>query len=140
MSCRCSMRSSETENAHLFLRNLQEFDVLYLKALLEGNSAIYLRIETHAKSLGIGPLAPCTFAASCCEQKQTCRMYIFFLMFQSGKEGLQACEPGARSRVRHRVLQKCLHTLQSKCISLMYFLPSPLASRHGQQAPSGNTP
>ncbi|KAF8122014.1 hypothetical protein EV363DRAFT_1405257 [Boletus edulis] len=32
----------------------------------------YLCVENHAKSLGIGPLAPCTFAASPREQKATC--------------------------------------------------------------------
>ncbi|KAG6377394.1 hypothetical protein JVT61DRAFT_15190 [Boletus reticuloceps] len=63
---KCSMHSQDTENAHLFLRNLQEFDMLYL----EDHSAIYLYIETYMKSLGIGPLAPCAFVALCSEQKQ----------------------------------------------------------------------
>ena len=76
---RCSKRPADTENAHLLLRNLQEFDILYLSALLEGNSGWYLCVENHAKSLGIGPLAPCTFAASPNEQKAHCRKLIYCL-------------------------------------------------------------
>ena len=41
----------------------------YLCMLLVGNSSWYLRVKNHAKSLGIGPLAPCMFAASPKEQK-----------------------------------------------------------------------
>ena len=45
----------------------------YLCALLVNDSSWYLRVENHAKSLGIGPLAPCSFAASPKEQKASCR-------------------------------------------------------------------
>lgn len=70
---RCSKRSPGTSSPHLLLRNLQEFDTPYLDALLSGNSVWFLRVENYAKSLGIGPLAPCTFAASPNEQKVNCR-------------------------------------------------------------------
>ena len=70
---RCSKRLHDRENVHLLLRNLQEFDAPYLRALLAGDSSWYLCVENHAKSLGIGPLAPCMFAASPKEQKASCR-------------------------------------------------------------------
>ena len=69
---RCSKCPVDTDNVHLLLCNLQEFDIPYLCALLEGDSGWYLQVENHAKSLGIGPLAPCTFAASPNEQKAHC--------------------------------------------------------------------
>ena len=70
---RCSKGSSGRGSPHLLLRNLQEFDTPYLRALLSGDSDWYLRVENYAKSLGIGPLAPCIFAASPNEQKTNCR-------------------------------------------------------------------
>ncbi|KAG9308842.1 hypothetical protein JVU11DRAFT_11472 [Chiua virens] len=57
---------------HALTTEIQEFDTPYLHALLLDNSNWYLRVENHAKSLGIGPLAPCTFAASPNEQKANC--------------------------------------------------------------------
>ena len=78
---RCSKRSPDSpdHDAHLLLRNLQEFDIPYLRALLENDSKWYLHVESHAKSLGIGPLAPCTFAASPVEHKVHCRTYTNFI-------------------------------------------------------------
>ena len=70
---RCSKRSSGSKRPHLLLRNLQEFDTPYLRVLLSGDSDWYLRVENYVKSLGIGPLAPCVFAASPNEQKINCR-------------------------------------------------------------------
>jgi hypothetical protein len=70
---RCSKRSHDRENVHLLLHNLQEFDAPYLRVLLAGDSSWYLYVENHAKSLAIGPLTPCTFAASPKEQKANCR-------------------------------------------------------------------
>lgn len=77
---RCSRCSPDSLDAHLLLRNLQEFDIPYLCALLEDNSKWYLHVENHPKSLGIGPLAPCSFAASSIEQKAHCRMYSNFIV------------------------------------------------------------
>lgn len=54
---------------------MQEFDIPYLRALLEDDSTWYLHVEGYAKSLGFGPLVPCTFAASPNEQKSSCRNY-----------------------------------------------------------------
>lgn len=73
---RCSDRRSTSEqHAHLLLCNLQDFDIPYLRALLNNDADHCRYIEEHAKSLGIGPLAPCTFAASPYEQRQSCREY-----------------------------------------------------------------
>ena len=77
---RCSQRSPDSPGAHLLLRNLQEFDIPYLRALLEDDSKWYLHVESHAKSLGIGPLAPCTFATSPVKHKAHCRMYTNFII------------------------------------------------------------
>ena len=74
---RCSKHLVDVENAHLLLCNLQEFDIPYLHALLKGDSGWYLQVENYAKSLGIGPLAPCMFAASPNEQKTHCRKLFY---------------------------------------------------------------
>ena len=69
---RYSKCSSDSERPHLLLHNLQEFGTPYLRALLLGHSDWYLCVENFAKSLGIGPLAPCIFAASLNEKKINC--------------------------------------------------------------------
>ncbi|KAG9309526.1 hypothetical protein JVU11DRAFT_10503 [Chiua virens] len=68
----CSQHLINPTRAHLLLRNLQEFDTNYLHALLLGDSTCYLHTENVFKTLGVGPLAPCTFAASPSEQKSNC--------------------------------------------------------------------
>ncbi|KIK96520.1 hypothetical protein PAXRUDRAFT_138246 [Paxillus rubicundulus Ve08.2h10] len=72
----CSNCSPGMGRAHLLLHNLQEFNILYLCPLLNNDSTMYLCIENFAKSLGIGLLAPCTFAASPSEQKSDCHTYL----------------------------------------------------------------
>jgi hypothetical protein len=52
---------------------LQEFDIPYLRALLENDQASIFQFEEQARTHGYGPLAPCTFMASPIEQKQLCR-------------------------------------------------------------------
>ena len=55
------------------LRNLDEYDIGYLEALLENDvEKIYLH-EMRAKAAGYGPLAPCNFVAAPREQKTLCR-------------------------------------------------------------------
>ncbi|KIJ21162.1 hypothetical protein PAXINDRAFT_6932 [Paxillus involutus ATCC 200175] len=68
----CSNFTPATSSAHLVLRNLQEFNTEYLRALLDDDQNVVNCIEQHAKTLGIGPLAECNFTASPCEQKQLC--------------------------------------------------------------------
>ncbi|KAN0086060.1 hypothetical protein V8E55_007194 [Tylopilus felleus] len=68
----CSKCLHDPENVHLLLHNLQEFDAPYLHVLLADDDGWYLHIENHAKSLGIGPLAPWTFAAFPKEQQANC--------------------------------------------------------------------
>lgn len=77
--CRCEYRS-RTDRAHLILRNLQEFDLGYLKALLTKDVVTIAIYEGQAKIGGYGPLVPCSFTASASEHRQHCRafqQYIF---------------------------------------------------------------
>jgi hypothetical protein len=66
---------SLSQRAHLVLRNLQEYDIPYLCALLDDDRQQIRVFETRAQSFGYGPLVPCRFAASPVEQKQLCRKY-----------------------------------------------------------------
>lgn len=59
---------------HLLIRNLDEYDIGYLGALLNNNQPVIAGYEQDAAKSGFGPLAPCTFQASASEQKQLCRM------------------------------------------------------------------
>jgi len=77
---RCQHRS-RNDRAHLILRNLQEFDISYLTALISGDSMTIKQHEELAKYRGYGPLVPCTFVASPSEQKQICRMYYYLPNF-----------------------------------------------------------
>ncbi|KIJ50328.1 hypothetical protein M422DRAFT_245581 [Sphaerobolus stellatus SS14] len=60
------------EQAHLFLRNLQEIDGVYLEALFHNNISIILQYEQYAQVAGFGPLTPCTALFSPQEQKMLC--------------------------------------------------------------------
>ncbi|KIJ35226.1 hypothetical protein M422DRAFT_262607 [Sphaerobolus stellatus SS14] len=63
---------SAYHRAHFHLRRLDEYDIEYLTALFRNDITEVARHETNAKDLGYGPLIPCTFVASCREQKQLC--------------------------------------------------------------------
>ncbi|KAF8590817.1 hypothetical protein K439DRAFT_1657169 [Ramaria rubella] len=61
--------------AHLILRNLNEFDMEYLQALLENDAETVATHEINAKNAGYGPLAPCNFVAAPREQKTLCPIW-----------------------------------------------------------------
>ncbi|KAF8583185.1 hypothetical protein K439DRAFT_1507081, partial [Ramaria rubella] len=61
--------------AHLVLRNLNEFDITYLEALLNGDLDIILHYEKAAQRDGYGPLAPCNSVAAPREQKALCPIW-----------------------------------------------------------------
>ncbi|KIJ38133.1 hypothetical protein M422DRAFT_259286 [Sphaerobolus stellatus SS14] len=58
--------------AHLIIRNLNEFNLEYLHALFEDNLPIILEFEKQAAAAGYGPLFPCSFVSSTREQKELC--------------------------------------------------------------------
>ena len=76
--CRCQKRS-HTDTTHLIIRNLDEFDVGYLRALISNNLPVILRHENAAKGQGFGPLRPCGYRMSPSGQKQLCRMFSWIL-------------------------------------------------------------
>ncbi|KAJ7883219.1 hypothetical protein B0H14DRAFT_2565011 [Mycena olivaceomarginata] len=67
----CEERSTKNR-VHLFLRNLNEFEVPYLRALLTDDAVLIRQYEESAKTLGYGPLSPCPFTAPPYAQKQLC--------------------------------------------------------------------
>ena len=69
---RCERRKNG-HRAHLILRNLNEFDLDYLQALIENNKRTIWTHEEAARKQGYGPLAPCNFFAAFREQKTLCR-------------------------------------------------------------------
>ncbi|KAF8516406.1 hypothetical protein BU17DRAFT_67419 [Hysterangium stoloniferum] len=58
--------------AHLVLRNLNEFNIGYLEALLCNNKREIQQYEEAASRDGYGPLAPCNFLAAVRDQKELC--------------------------------------------------------------------
>ncbi|KAJ7505090.1 hypothetical protein B0H11DRAFT_1709164 [Mycena galericulata] len=60
----------KTNTAHLILRTLDEFDIPYLRALLENDSGAIHEREELVRQFGYGPRAPCSFTASPSAQKQ----------------------------------------------------------------------
>ncbi|RDB26058.1 hypothetical protein Hypma_006546 [Hypsizygus marmoreus] len=80
-SVRCRFRTKE-DPAHLILRNLDEFNLLYLQALFENDHDQILRYEVTAKAQGYGPLFPCSFSAAPSAQKQLCP---FWHRFSDGR-------------------------------------------------------
>ncbi|KAG6379689.1 hypothetical protein JVT61DRAFT_10211 [Boletus reticuloceps] len=69
ISCQYHTR---TCRAHLILRNLQEYDIDYLRALFENDVHKLAKYETAAMQEGYGPRMPCTFTAPPSAQKQLC--------------------------------------------------------------------
>ena len=78
---RCEKRESGHQ-AHLVIRNLNEFDMVYLQALFDNDLERILQIEHKARGLGYGPLVPCNYIVACREQKEFCRKYyLLFIKF-----------------------------------------------------------
>ncbi|KAJ8468567.1 hypothetical protein ONZ45_g17202 [Pleurotus djamor] len=63
---------SEDNKSHLCIRDLNEYNIDYLNALLNDDVGKISHFETGAKAAGFGPLVACSFRASCVEQKQLC--------------------------------------------------------------------
>ncbi|KAJ8457091.1 hypothetical protein ONZ45_g18455 [Pleurotus djamor] len=63
---------SEDDQSHIIIRDLSEYNVEYLEALLKDDAKTIFKFESHAQRRGYGPLAICKFRASCAEQKQLC--------------------------------------------------------------------
>ena len=57
------------------MRNLQEYDIDYLSALINNDLPGISKHETAAMQEGYGPLVPCTFTASPSAQTQICCSY-----------------------------------------------------------------
>jgi len=68
----CNGRSRHSR-AHLLIRNIQECDTRYLRALLENDVRVIVECEELAKFRGYGPLIPCNYVASPSSQRQLCR-------------------------------------------------------------------
>ncbi|KAJ7234827.1 hypothetical protein C8J57DRAFT_1531331 [Mycena rebaudengoi] len=68
---RCQYRT-KTDTAHLILRTLDEFDIPYLRELLENDSQGIHEREELARQFGYGPRSPCSFAASPSAMKTLC--------------------------------------------------------------------
>ncbi|KAJ7778963.1 hypothetical protein B0H16DRAFT_1838049 [Mycena metata] len=62
----------KTDRAHLILRNLDEFDIVYFRALLENDSKIIHEREELARQFGYGPRFPCSFTAPPSARKELC--------------------------------------------------------------------
>ncbi|KAJ6477249.1 hypothetical protein DFH09DRAFT_1293043 [Mycena vulgaris] len=62
----------KTDRAHLILRTLDEFDIPYLRALLENDRQAIEEREELARQFGYGPLVPCSFNAPPSAQKELC--------------------------------------------------------------------
>lgn len=74
---RCEHRKP-TDTAHLVLRNLDEFEIAYLRALLDNDiNGVYTH-EKEAMDAGYGPRLACTYTASPSTQKQLCRKVFIF--------------------------------------------------------------
>ncbi|KAJ7631405.1 hypothetical protein DFH06DRAFT_1439242 [Mycena polygramma] len=67
----CEHRN-QTDKAHLILRTLDEFDIPYLRALLENDTRAIDAREESARQFGYGPRVPCSFSAPPSAQKQLC--------------------------------------------------------------------
>ncbi|KIJ43706.1 hypothetical protein M422DRAFT_252950 [Sphaerobolus stellatus SS14] len=61
--------------AHLYLRNLQEIDTIYLEALFLDDWPTISSYERQAQATGFGPLVPCTVICSAREQKMLCSKF-----------------------------------------------------------------
>ncbi|KIJ41787.1 hypothetical protein M422DRAFT_255099 [Sphaerobolus stellatus SS14] len=61
--------------AHLYLRNLQEIDTIYLEALFLNDWPTISSYERQAQAAGFEPLVPCTVICSAREQKMLCSKF-----------------------------------------------------------------
>ncbi|EJD41424.1 hypothetical protein AURDEDRAFT_169588 [Auricularia subglabra TFB-10046 SS5] len=61
-----------TQRTHLEYRNLQDYDISYLTALIDDDADAIQEHEQHAATKGYGPLAPCDHTRSCRSQAQRC--------------------------------------------------------------------
>ncbi|KAG0704065.1 hypothetical protein DFH29DRAFT_997951 [Suillus ampliporus] len=106
---------SPSQRAHLVLRNLQEYDIPYLHALLDVDQQQIHVFETRAQSFGYGPLVPCRFAASPVEQKQLCRKYFSpatrSSLIVTSPQHIGTCD--IDGSLRQGVLQKWAHKCQT---------------------------
>ena len=59
---RCQFRS-KADTCHLIIRNLDEFHIPYLRALLTSDVDLIYHFEHQAKKSGYGPLLACSFSA-----------------------------------------------------------------------------
>ncbi|KAF7333761.1 hypothetical protein MVEN_02332800 [Mycena venus] len=71
----------KNDRAHLILRTLDEFNISYLRALLENDSQTITEFEELARQSGYGPLVPCVFSAPPSARKDLCPYW----HHQSGK-------------------------------------------------------
>ena len=71
---RCEKRGYG-QRGHLVIRNLNEFNLEYLQALLTDSLDAILQFESAALSEGYGLLAPCTYISALQEQKRLCRKF-----------------------------------------------------------------
>ncbi|KAJ7825992.1 hypothetical protein B0H14DRAFT_2368572, partial [Mycena olivaceomarginata] len=62
----------KNDRAHLILRTLDEFNIPYLRALLENNSQTINKFEELARRSGYGPLVPCAFSVPPSARKDLC--------------------------------------------------------------------
>ena len=74
------MKRRKGHRAHLKLRNLKEFDIDYLEALLNENGEKIKFHEALAQSRGYGPLLPCSYFTSMRDQKMLCRKCHFHIL------------------------------------------------------------
>ena len=74
--CRCEHLMCH-DQSHLVIHNLQEYNIDYLRALLENDEAEIYSFELKAERKGYGPRLCCSFLTSPSAQKTGCRMSSF---------------------------------------------------------------
>ncbi|KAF8977174.1 hypothetical protein BDQ17DRAFT_1266801, partial [Cyathus striatus] len=62
------------DRAHLVLRNLQDFDINYLSALISNDKLLIKHCKEKALHNGYGPLTGCTYQASPSQQQDKCHI------------------------------------------------------------------
>lgn len=67
----CEYFSKNSQN-HLRLRNLNEYNIDYLKALFSANKSRIYEYESFAAQQGFGPLAPCNEVSIARGKKELC--------------------------------------------------------------------
>ncbi|KAF8184741.1 hypothetical protein BJ912DRAFT_852992, partial [Pholiota molesta] len=86
----CEHRTN-SDRSHLIIRNLDEFNTFYLKALLDADHKVISCFENEAKLLGYGPLIPCTYTASASAQKALCPYWHRFSSNQLQRGSMERC-------------------------------------------------